>query len=220
MFRMQKERDHCIRCGECCRKSGPTLHMEDLSLVVKGPLKRDHLYTIRRGEAVHDNVGGGVVNAAMEMIKVREGAGGACVFYEEEGNACTIYENRPVQCAALQCWDTRDFMEVYRGDRLDRRSAVDNEILMGLIDGHEERCAYEILEGHLRRIAVEGEKEIEEVLRILQFDFELRPMVVEKLGLPPGEVDFFFGRPLVETIGMFGLKVVREPDGSFLLTTI
>jgi hypothetical protein len=109
-------------------------------------------------------------------------------------------------------------MEIYRGTRLDRRSVVDNEILMGLIEGHEKRCSYEILEGQVGKIATEGEKAIEEVLRILQFDFELRAMVEEKLGILPEELHFFFGRPLVETIGMFGLKVVREPDGSFLLT--
>ena len=192
--------------------------MEDLPLVKKGSLKMDHLYTIRKGEAVHDNVEGGVVKAQQEMVKVREGAGGACVFYEEDGNACTIYENRPVQCAALQCWDLEKFMEVYRGPRLDRYSAVDNEILAGLMEGHEKRCAYEILEGHVTNIASEGEKAIEEVLRILQFDFELRAMVTEKLGLSPGEMNFYFGRPLMETVVMFGLKVVREPDGSFLLT--
>lgn len=215
---MQKKRDHCIRCGECCHKSSPTLHTEDLSLVKKGLVKRNHLYTIRKGEAVHDNVKGCVVNARIEMIKVREGEEGGCIFFEENGSACAIYENRPVQCSALQCWDTRDFLEVYEGPKLDRHSAVDNEILMGLIEGHEKRCAYETLEGQIRKITAESDKAIEEVLRILQFDFELRPMVVEKLGLLPEEVDFFFGRPLVDTIGMFGLKVVREPDGSFLLT--
>lgn len=215
---MQKKRDHCIRCGECCHKSSPTLHREDLSLLKKGLVKRNHLYTIRKGEAVHDNVKGCVVNARIEMIKVREGAGGGCTFYEEDGSTCAIYENRPVQCSALQCWDPRAFMEVYEGPKLDRRSAVDNESLMGLIEGHEKRCAYGTLEGQIKKIRDEGDKAIEEVLRILQFDFELRPMVVEKLGLLPDEVDFFFGRPLVDTIGMFGLKVVREPDGSFLLT--
>ncbi|MBW1771841.1 MAG: YkgJ family cysteine cluster protein [Deltaproteobacteria bacterium] len=215
---MQKKRDHCIRCGECCHKSSPTLHVEDLFLVKKGLVKRNHLYTIRKGEAVHDNVKGCVVNARIEMIKVREGEEGGCIFFEENGCACAIYENRPVQCSALQCWDTRDFLEVYEGPKLDRHSAVDNEILMGLIEGHEKRCAYETLEGQIRKIPAEGDKAIEEVLRMLQFDFELRPMVVEKLGLLPEEVDFFFGRPLVDTIGMFGLKVVREPDGSFLLT--
>ena len=215
---MQKKRDHCIRCGECCHKSSPTLHREDLSLLKKGVVKREHLYTIRKGEAVHDNVQGCVVNARVEMIKVREGAEGGCIFFDENGSACAIYENRPAQCAALQCWDNKVFMEVYERSRLDRQSAVDNEILMGLIEGHEKRCAYEILEGQLKNITAEGEKAIEEVLRILQFDFELRPMVMKKLGLPPKEMDFFFGRPLVDTIGMFGLKVVRETDGSFLLT--
>ena len=150
--------------------------MEDLSMVKKGPLKMGHLYTIRKGEAVHDNVEGGVVNASREMIKVREKDEGVCVFYAEEGKACSIYEGRPVQCAALQCWDTKAFMEVYKGPKLDRRSVVDNDILTGLMEGHEKRCSYEILEEHVKKIAVQGEKAIEEVLRILQFDFELNKL--------------------------------------------
>jgi hypothetical protein len=194
--------------------------MEDLSRLTEGPFKRENLYTIRKGEAVHDNVEGKIVTSPQEMIKIREGAEGACVFYEREGNICTIYEDRPVQCAALKCWDTKDFMVVYEGPKLDRHAVVDNEVLMGLILGHEKRCSYEILEGLVRKIADEGDKAVQEILRILHFDFELRPMVVEKIGLLPEEMNFYFGRPLLETIGMFGLKVVREPDSSFLLTKI
>ena len=217
---MQKVRDHCIRCGECCLKSSPTLHREDLFLVKMGLIEKRRLYTLRRGEAVRDNVQGGIVTAPQEMIKVRERAEGGCIFYTEDGNACAIYENRPVQCVALKCWDTKEFMEVYKGAKLDRRSAVDNEILIGLIEGHEKRCAYEVLEGQVKKIPAEGEKAVDGVLRILRFDFELRSMVVKRLGIPAEEVDFFFGRSLVDTIPMFGLKVLRRPGGSFFLTRV
>jgi hypothetical protein len=33
-------------------------------------------------------------------------------------------------------------------------------------------------------------------------------------------MDFFFGGPLTETIVMFGLKVERQADGGFLLTSL
>jgi hypothetical protein len=46
----------------------------------------------------------------------------------------------------------------------------------------------------------------------------VRNFTVKKLGIDSGEMDFYFGRPLTETITMFGLEVVREPDGSFFLT--
>jgi len=190
----------------------------DLPLVRQGRIEKRHLYTLRKGEAVRDNVSGGVSVIPQEMIKVREGAEKACILYDGRERACTIYEHRPAQCAALKCWDTGGFMEVYRGPRLERKDLVEDEILMGLIDGHERRCSYEALEGQVKKIAAQGERAVEGVLRILRFDFELRSMVVERLGMLPEERDFFFGRPLVETVGMFGLKVVKEPDGSFLLT--
>jgi hypothetical protein len=44
--------------------------------------------------------------------------------------------------------------------------------------------------------------------------------LAQKLGLKIEEMDFFFGRPLTETIVGFGLKVVREADGGFLLTRL
>lgn len=215
---MRELRDHCIRCGECCLRSSPTLHREDLYMVKRGLIEKRHLYTLRRGEAVRDIVKGGIAVTRQEMIKVRERAGGGCILYDGEGRACTIYGLRPVQCAALKCWDTSDFMEVYEGPRLERSDLVSNEILMGLIEGHERRCGYGALEGHVRRIATEGEKAVEEIIRILRFDYELRPEASEKLGIKTQEMDFFFGRPLVDTISMFGLKVLRQPGGSFFLT--
>ena len=73
-------RTHCIRCGECCLSSSPTLHEKDLALVVGGSIRLEHLYTIRRGELVRDNVQGRLVPADQEMIKVREKKG-SCVFF-------------------------------------------------------------------------------------------------------------------------------------------
>jgi len=45
-------------------------------------------------------------------------------------------------------------------------------------------------------------------------------LIPEKLGVDSDEIDLILGRPLTETIIMFGLKVIREPDGSFLLTLL
>jgi hypothetical protein len=41
---------------------------------------------------------------------------------------------------------------------------------------------------------------------------------VKKLGIDLKETDFLFGRPLVATVSMYGLKVERQADGSFFLT--
>jgi Fe-S-cluster containining protein len=187
--------------------------------VADDSIRLEHLYTIRKGELVRDNVHGGIVPADQEMIKVREERGG-CVFYRAEDKACTIYQNRPLQCASLKCWDTAEFMELYRSPKLHRQDVIENGVLLGLIEEQERRCSYAALGGHVRCIPGEGERAVERVLELLRFDFHLRPFLAQKLGLRMEEMDFFFGRPLTETIAMFGLKVEKQPDGGFLLTKL
>ena len=157
-----------------------------------------------------------------ELVKVREreGESGGCIFYDDPGKACTIYEHRPLQCAALKCWDTTEFLEVFQGPKLMRRQAIEDQVLLGLMEEHERRCGYALHEKLVGEIESKGEEAVEQILDLLKFDFHLRPFVADKLGLNPEEMDFFFGRPLTETIAMFGLQVVREPDGSFTLTKI
>ena len=67
-------------------------------------------------------------------------------------------------------------------------------------------------------IETSNEKAVVKILGILKFDHEIRLLVSKKLEINGNELDLVFGRPLTKTITMFGLKVVREPDGSFLLT--
>jgi Fe-S-cluster containining protein len=153
------------------------------------------------------------------MIKVREKKGG-CIYYSEGEKACTIYHNRPAQCASLKCWDTKEFFELFQSPKLRRQEVIESGVLLGLIEEQDERCSYAALGDHVRRIPEDGEKALNKVLELLKFDFHLRPFLSRKLGLPVDEMDFFFGRPLTETIVMFGLKVERQPDGGFLLTTI
>jgi hypothetical protein len=38
--------------------------------------------------------------------------------------------------------------------------------------------------------------------------------------LEPEGLDFFFGRPLAESLKQYGLKLTEQSDGSFLLTTL
>jgi len=60
---------------------------------------------------------------------------------------------------------------------------------------------------------------VQKVLKILQYDQEIRRLTHEKLTIDPREMDLLYGRPLTETIHMFGLTVKQEADGSFLLTS-
>jgi hypothetical protein len=87
-----------------------------------------------------------------------------------------------------------------------------------MIKEHEARCSYEELRRHVGRIQEEGEPAVQRILKMLEFDYELRPLMSRKMGIDPAATDFILGRPLMETIPMFGLKVIREPDNTFCLT--
>jgi len=216
---MENPRDHCIRCGECCKKSSPTLHIQDLPLIEQSFIKTSSLFTIRKGELVRDNINDELLSGPHEMIKIRtmNGKRDGCVFYDEAGVACAIYKERPVQCSALKCWDTADFMKTFRSTNLERKDIIRDGLLLGLIEEHEQRCSYLKLGKHVQQIESEGEKAVEKIIDALKFDFQLRPFISEKAGIDPAEMDFIFGRPLIQTIIMFGLKVDRESDGVFSL---
>jgi Fe-S-cluster containining protein len=215
-------RTHCIRCGECCLRSSPTLQAEDLHLIAEGVLEKKNLVTLRKGELVTDIVKNAVEPSVDEAIKVREkqGTERGCLFYEEASKTCAIYAAKPLQCTALKCWDNREILEVLGRPKLRRRDVIPDGVLFGLMKAHENKCSYTIVEDHVRRISTEGTMAVEGLLDLLKFDFHLRPFVSQKLNLPLDETDFFFGRPLAETIRSFGLQVIKEQDGSFFLTRV
>jgi Fe-S-cluster containining protein len=215
-----KTRDHCIRCGECCLASSPTLQMADVSLVCDGLIKRGNIYTIRVGELVRDNIKGELKVTDKEILKIREKENGrGCMYYGEEKKACTIYEYRPIQCRALACWDESEFMRVYVRPKLSRTDVISDRNLLRLMAEHDKKCSYMELENCVGQIEKEGEKAVKSILELLKFDYKIRLLISERLGIDSVEMDFLLGRPFTETITMFGLTVTREPDGSFFLTT-
>jgi len=219
ILKTDSPRTHCIRCGECCLRSSPTLQLEDIRLLRDGLIQRRDLYAIRIGEIVRDNINNQLKISEEELIKIKEkDAGEGCIHYNENGKACRIYDHRPAQCSALVCWDEGEFMKVYKGPKLARTGIIDDNILLGLIEQHEKKCSYRSLEKLVRQIEVDGDKAVEAIIALLRFDHQLRPFVSEKMEIDPNEMDLVFGRPLTETITMFGLQVTSEPDGSFFLT--
>lgn len=220
MMEDNSKRTECIRCGECCMNSSPTLQDIDLASVKKGIIPKANLFTIRAGEQVSDNVNEDIRVTDVELVKVKEkqGAKGGCSLYDKKNRECTIYDHRPVQCAALKCWDTNEFKRVYKEPAIKRVDIIKDNTLIGLVEEHETRCSYTRLEDLVKKIKTEGEDAIIEILETLKFDYHIRPFVSEKLGIPIEEMDFLFGRLLTDTILMFGLKVIQEEDGSFLLT--
>ena len=214
------ERTHCIRCGECCLATGPSLQKSDLPLFFNHVLDGTHLYTIRKDELVRDNINDALKFTDQEIIKVRDRKPGkGCILYDEGEKACTIYANRPSQCRAFACWDSEEFKAVFAEPKATRKDIIRDPNLLRLISAHEKTCDYQIISHYVKQIQQKGDSIISEVLKILQYDQDIRRLTHEKLAIDPREMDLLYGRPLTETIHMFGLTVKQEADGSYFLTT-
>ncbi len=208
----------CKRCGKCCESSSPTLHVSDLHLVKNHHIEWANLYTLRRGERVWDNITNKLSEVPGEMIKVREGDGGVCIYYNQDEKECTIYHHRPAECVALFCEDTTEFFKVYRSPRLTRKDIIHEPWLERLLEEQESKCPYYKLSDLVSLIRSEGEDAVNRIIELLRFDYEMRLLVHERLGVPECHMDLLFGRPMMESIRVFGLKVVRQSNGSFFLT--
>lgn len=184
----------CRRCGTCCKKGGPSFHSQDKFLIRDGVILSKHLYTIRKGETVYDNVKGRLCPAESEIIKIKGRNGRwTCVFFDENKTSCEIYDNRPAECHALKCWDTREIERIYCRNRLSRKDLL-SEIkgLWELIEDHESRCSYR----KLRQLLRQSSENKEEIQLMLAYDREIRIVASEKGGIDPEMTDFLFGRPM------------------------
>ena len=138
------EGDSCRRCGTCCKKGGPCLHIDDLPLIKEGRLPVSALFTIRAGEPAWDNIRNHIGGAEQDIIKIRNRAGErGCIFFNRSRNSCDIYAFRPLECRALKCWDIKNIIEVYDQQRLSRRDFLSgNTQLWEVVVAHQEVCDY------------------------------------------------------------------------------
>ena len=216
-----KVQDRCNRCGICCSKGGPAFHLTDKKLIEKGSIKTADIYTIRKGEPIYDNVKDTIIFAESDIIKIKGvGSSWACVFLDLEDNSCRIYERRPLECRSLKCWDTREIEKVYAVDRLVRKDLISGiDGLWEFIEDHQQECSYQ----KIRLLLEAGKGNLENdakeiVLEMIKYDLAVRPMIIEQGQLDPNLIDFLLGRPLIETISLFGLDVVKEGN-SYLFKT-
>jgi Fe-S-cluster containining protein len=213
-------RPHCIRCGTCCSKGSPTLLAEDMPLFTQDILKPVHVITIRVDEPAYSNRTETVGPAAAEMIKIREKPGTkTCVFYESLNKDCSIYESRPAQCRQQECWDPDKTETREDSEWLERKDLLEYVgPLWDIINRHEERCSHSEFSRSMTRLAATKGQTVNEVLDLLGYDHHVREFVAERFGLDPTTMSFFFGRPLSECLAPYGLKLERQPDGSYMLS--
>jgi Fe-S-cluster containining protein len=206
--RPSEAKAQCIRCGTCCEKGGPSFHIQDRHLIEDGTIHTRYLYTIRKGEFVHDNVQGQLKPADSDIIKIKgKSPSWECVFFQKRDKSCSIYDHRPLECRLLKCWDTRDIEAVYEKDRLTRR-----DILAGigglweLIADHEKQCAHDAVNRAIRDLHGALDKQAQEAIAgAIQYDSAIRELVLENGNVTPDMIDFLFGRPLTVTLKSTGI---------------
>ena len=209
----------CARCGTCCEKGGPCFHQEDRMLVEKGLIPSRFLYTIRKGELAHDNVEGRLIPVDSDIIKIKgKEDSWTCIFFDEAAKACTIYDNRPVECRALKCWDTRELEQIYAKKRLTREDLIaEVKGLWDLIKDHQTRCDFTKIQRLIEDLSgAKRNHARRKLLEIIRYDAEIRKLVVARGGLDSEMLDFIFGRPLTKILANYGIKVRQTGSKIYL----
>jgi Fe-S-cluster containining protein len=212
----------CQRCATCCRKGGPAFHRQDRHLIESGRIPSEHLFTIRRGEPVHDNVKGQLASAPQDIIKIRSRSPGwTCFYLDENTNACTVYALRPLECRLLKCWEPEALALRYNRERLTRRDLLKGQgSLWELITDHQRRCDYSLMTELIKRLRC---NEIDSDARgqlslMIHYDREIRHIMVSRAALSAQRLDFLFGRPLTTALRVMGIAVTRGREGKWQMT--
>ncbi|HAA02999.1 MAG TPA: hypothetical protein DCE18_06485 [Syntrophobacteraceae bacterium] len=207
---------YCVRCGDCCRQSSPTLHLEDLELLQHNRIPWNQLVTLRRGEPVRSPLEEQVFYLLDERIKIREKPDAQeCVFLGEEGDSCLIYEDRPLQCRAQACWDEEPARELSKQPYLTRRDIFQGvELMLELIAEHDRRCSFDQLNKAFLQLQADHGESIDAVLGLLQYEDHFRHFLAEQLKIPTDNLELIFGRSHSGLVPLFGFRVVPEPDGT------
>lgn len=212
----------CKQCGECCRKGGPALHIEDKFLVMQGKLPAAGLFTLRKGEIALEPIEKKKIVLVEEVIKIRpeQKRDWACIHLSEKRDACDIYDTRPVECRLLKCWDTRALLARYQEDRLCRKNLFDKATdFLDLIEDHERRCSYEEIRNLVAGLEEGnvGEENVQKLGEMILYDKNIREVMREKKPEMAKLTDLFFGRPLLETLPlMFDIKIEKK-EGKWLI---
>lgn len=193
----------CKRCGTCCRKGGPSFHFEDKDIIEDGLIPAKHLYTIRKGEPIRDNISERIVYAPSDIIKIKgQKNGWTCFYYDEIEKRCAVYKYRPLECKLLKCWDTREIEGIYGKSMLSRKDLFSEvEGLWELVIEYDERCSYKELTGLITKTGSRKRGPLpEKAAELIEYDNTIRELVITKGNIDPDLLDFLFGRPLSITL--------------------
>jgi len=207
----------CVRCGECCEISSPTLLAPDLALFQREILTWNEVYTLRPGEQV-TNREGKPETLREERLKIREVPGShQCWFYQAATNACRIYEDRPEQCRRQECWGGE--APVLEAAGLLTREAILGGVqeVWDLVAAHRERCGLDRVLQALKDLDTGPDAAGEVLFDALHSDHYLRQMLQEDWELSAPATEFILGRPLTQFLKDHGINATLTPEGTFRL---
>ena len=185
----------CRRCGTCCRKGGPALHLSDADLLEHMPMSS--LVCLRRGEQAFDPRTNGLGTLERELLKIRGRDGGwACMYFDEESAACGVYMHRPLECRSLSCSDTEDIFSAMDTPTLAREHVVPaGSALRACIEEHERLFPA----GEAVRLAAArcvGDGIPQELDNLIRLESHFRQSFAEKVEVTDQDLWAYFGRPL------------------------
>ena len=215
----RKLKNKCERCGTCCLKGGPALHIKDQKLLLQNFIDRESLITIRKGEPVISLEDRKTEWIKTELVKLKgKGAKWSCVFYDQDDTSCSIYKHRPLECVLLKCWDTAELTAIAGKKLLSRFDIIPaHEPVIEYIHRHEKECSLEFIE-HLiiKQNGAINRNTLAELSELVNKDLVLRSEALAHLNFTLDLELFYFGRPLFKILSQFAL-IPREVNGKIEL---
>lgn len=185
----------CQRCGTCCRKGGPALHIDDLDLLAHIPMS--DLVCLRKGEPVFDPRADSLLPLKSELLKIRgKGSGWECVYFAPGDKSCTVYGHRPLECRSLSCSDTCGIFEVMGRAPLTREDVIPKEsALWACIVEHEHGFpvdrAFQLARQHDAAHPIS-----EDLDDMIRRELAFRQVLAERVQTADEALWAYFGRPL------------------------
>lgn len=213
----------CRRCGTCCRKGGPALHVQDQHLFEgPGALSLAMVVTLRAGEQAYDQPRGRLLPLAAEVLKLRGshsangdwlsgGNGWTCALLEQPDNACALYARRPAECRALSCQDPDALSAMYEADRLTRAHLLPaGHGLFAVIAEHDALVSPARIAPLADALRAGGQDALDaqdELTRMALTDRAFRTGLSERANIGPEFHEFFLGRSAAALFAVAGLSL-------------
>ncbi len=214
MSKISTDQTSCKRCGTCCKKGGPTLHIEDRQIISEGRIETSHLITLRKGELAYGPTGATLKPIPQELIKIAgRGRGWECIFLDKKEASCMIYAHRPLECRLLKCWDTSDILQVICTDTLKRTDIINpQDPILRLIEEHEMTCSVLEMEAILSTFSGGSDKSapLNRLAELVRKDLHIRSRAVSVFALPLAAELFILGRPIFALLSCRGISVYEK----------